>query len=345
VRREAGLLSKGTKDVLRRLGIFDVLGHMAKSRYVILMYHGVSSRRKHQGITNYLNLHVHVDDFRSHMHYLTRTYRILSLSEMASAMSSGRKLQGTSVAVTFDDGYKNNFTNAIPLLKDLEIPATFFLTTDTIETGLPLWFDVIEHVVNKCSRSEITLPSMNESYDLSTLDSKKIADRTIKRFAKSLSRTERDAFVAELREACRVTDTDYDQDYLPMSWSDVKELAREGFSLGAHSTDHTWLMNMSDDELNAEIASAREIVEEKSKASVSSYAYPFGMPEDYDQRAKAACRQNGFACAVTAMGGANTVETDLQELRRYGIGAGCSLARFASIVSGFDDMMSSVRRR
>ena len=81
-----------------------------------------------------------VADFDKQMQYLSKVYNPISLDQMAQHIQNGTSLPSKAVAVTFDDGYRDNYENAYPILRKYNIPATFFLTTGFIGTGqIPKW--------------------------------------------------------------------------------------------------------------------------------------------------------------------------------------------------------------
>ncbi len=81
-----------------------------------------------------------IADFEKQMQYLSKAYNPISLERMAQHIQNGTSLPSKAIAVTFDDGYQDNYENAYPILKKYNIPATFFLTTGFIGTGeIPVW--------------------------------------------------------------------------------------------------------------------------------------------------------------------------------------------------------------
>jgi len=114
----------------RRLSEWAGLG---KSQ--IVMYHRVLPRPEPFSIDPALS-----PDFRKHLRLLKSRFRMVALGEMVAAWEAGRDLPG-AVAVTFDDGYGDNYEHAFPILKEEGVPATIFLATDFIGTGGMPWHD------------------------------------------------------------------------------------------------------------------------------------------------------------------------------------------------------------
>src|SRR4051812_45589934 len=108
----------------------------------ILLYHGVTDEPG-EGIFNYRSKFVPTSAFAAHIAWFKRKFTVLPLSEFVE-----RRMEGTlpkrALAITFDDGYENNYSAAYPILRDAHVPATFFLTTDFVDKQIPLPVDMIE---------------------------------------------------------------------------------------------------------------------------------------------------------------------------------------------------------
>ncbi len=131
--RSRSVLNFPKNSMNLRLYIKDILIHVLQRRIralpvSILMYHSVG-----------LNSHfftVKPEDFRWQMLYLkTRGYRVSSLVEVVNGLIGGKKIPAKTVVLTFDDGYEDNFKNVFPVLQELNLPATIFMTTDFIGTN------------------------------------------------------------------------------------------------------------------------------------------------------------------------------------------------------------------
>src|SRR3954469_13759898 len=93
----------------------------------ILLYHGVTSERD-RGIFNYRKKFIDTAVFRAHLTWIKEQYEVLPLADFLRAHNAG-SLSSRPMAITFDDGYANNYTDAFPALRELSLPATFFITT------------------------------------------------------------------------------------------------------------------------------------------------------------------------------------------------------------------------
>jgi peptidoglycan/xylan/chitin deacetylase (PgdA/CDA1 family) len=106
-----------------------------KNKLVILRYHSISNHRRHE-------VNVKVEVFRKQMEYLAKNYRPVSLQKAVEYLKSDKCLPENSVVISLDDGYKDNYFNAWPIFKQLNIPATVFLTAGYVGTDKILAHDI-----------------------------------------------------------------------------------------------------------------------------------------------------------------------------------------------------------
>ena len=123
---------------------------------VILLYHGVSQTTS-WGIENFSGKHIDADIFEKQMEWIARNATPLSLREISDILLSGEMLPPRSVAVTFDDSYRNNCTTALPILKCHGVPATFFVNTGFVGSERRYWTDKVEHAINSAIETRLDL--------------------------------------------------------------------------------------------------------------------------------------------------------------------------------------------
>src|SRR5438132_7362256 len=121
------------------------------SPFMVLLYHRVNRER------DPFFPSVSVTAFEAQMRYLARNFNVLSLNDICQRIGEGREIRPWPVAITFDDGYRDNYLYANPILKKYRLPATIFVPTGYIETGLVLWNDRIAQAIKQTQRKEIAL--------------------------------------------------------------------------------------------------------------------------------------------------------------------------------------------
>jgi len=119
------------------------------------MYHGVTADAG-IGLINHSGKHVHIDLFRRQLQMVSRHRRVAPLAVLVQALLKAEDVS-RMVAITFDDGYLNNVECAAPVLADLKLPATFFLTTGFIGTARWAWVDRLEAALHAGAQGEFRI--------------------------------------------------------------------------------------------------------------------------------------------------------------------------------------------
>ena len=104
-----------------------------------------------------LNMSIPVSDFEVQVKYLSEHYHVVSLLDYVSSIQNRKKLKKNTVVITFDDGYKDNYTNAFPIIKKYHVPITIFLAVTPIITGKSLWYEIIVHLIKNSMIKELDL--------------------------------------------------------------------------------------------------------------------------------------------------------------------------------------------
>ncbi len=128
----------------------------------------------------------------------------------------------------------------------------------------------------------------------------------------------------------------------PLTWAQVREMARHGIAFGAHTITHRSLPGLSSEELEQEVAGSRRLVAERAGVAVDTFCYPRGH---FDERVKEAVRAAGFSLACTTMPGCVTPDTHPFSLRRTFIARDDTLHDFERKLDGSFDLLHTVRQR
>lgn len=291
---------------------------MPEARFVILLYHGVSEA-KHRGIENCSGKHVPAWEFARDMEHLAKNYTVLPLSTLLESRQN-LTLPPRAVAVTFDDGFENNYTVAFPVLQKYDIPATFYLSTGFIGARRIFWVDKIEYLLNESPLECLRLETLGKTYSLRTLSDRVGALREIKHSLKTVPGRVEET-LAELEQACRVQ-TRYDYlDYRTLTWDQVREMRRSGLcDFGAHTVDHAILSHLSREEKIYQIEASKRQLEAELREPVSLFSYTEGLQHHYDAETVDLLQRAGFSSAPTAIYGVNTATTSEYHLHRNMVG-------------------------
>ena len=266
-----------------------------KGSGAVLVYHSVGSTDGDE-----FALSITEESFRAHMSLLRREFTTLPLMEFIERAERG-SLPPRAISVTFDDGYVDNLELASPILRDLEVPATFFITTGGLPGATTPWWEVLELALSKGARGERDLEIAIDGgvkLRLSNGGSAEAGQRALFAARDALARTD-----LETRE--RVIDeiTAWAEMEPPfagrrlMSEADVAALAEhDQYFLGAHSVNHLWLPEQRPDTARAEILNSRRQLEDIISREVTLFSYPYGA---YDDNVVAMTAAAGYRACVT----------------------------------------------
>ncbi len=277
--------------------------------FPILTYHRVNDER------DPFFPSVSTEVFEQQMAYIARTYHVLTVEVLAERMQA-RGVPRNALAITFDDGYRDNLTHAAPILARHGLPATIFLATGFIGTAEAAWFDRVA-LAFKLTKAEAFSAPWGETLSLHSQAERVRAVERMLGYLKRLTDDELRRTLDQALEVLGVTDQKGFKN-LMLSWDDVHALAGLGFSIGAHTVSHPILSRVSAERAWTEILGSRTMIESACGRPPRAFAYPNGGPDDYSETTKHLVRRAGFTCAVTTRFGLNTPNTSPYELRRGG---------------------------
>jgi peptidoglycan/xylan/chitin deacetylase (PgdA/CDA1 family) len=282
---------------------------------VILMYHGVNGGRDASGD------HKHVGEtrFREHLALLKAYRRVVPLTELVNTLLKGGDCSGM-VAITFDDGYLNNAEAAAPVLKEFGMSATFFLATGFIGVSRWAWTDRVEYITATAREQETPLPlgaANGAPFAIRSAADRTELTRRIKAHCKTLHWKDAEVEVAKIGEALGVPASDPSGQYRFMSWDQARQLAKDGFEVGAHTVNHAILSRVPLDVAREEILGSSSRIRDELGSCCPTFCYPNGKSTDFNADVMDVCRGN-FDAALSAISGVARA-SDRFEIRRIGL--------------------------
>ena len=255
--------------------------------------------------------------FDGQMRYLAECYHVLPLSEVFERLREGREIEPYSIAVTFDDGYRDNLLYAHPILKKYGLRATLFVPTGLIETGQVLWNDRLAWAIKWTEKKEILLPSFagNRTVPLRSFEEKRKALGVIleelKTYGEEEKKTAADVLVRELQNSHPGPEPGI------LCWAELRRLAEEGWEIGSHTVNHVILTRLAEAEARQELQASKNTLEKELQRPVRFLAYPNGKQNDFSPGIKAVVRETGYEGAVTTLGSFNSAPFDLFAIHRH----------------------------
>jgi peptidoglycan/xylan/chitin deacetylase (PgdA/CDA1 family) len=252
------------------------------------------------------------EDFATRLEWIRDCLNVLPLPEAARRLSDGG-LPARAACVTFDDGYRNNAEIARPLLDAKGIPASFFIATGAIDRGA-MWNDLVIEAARACG-DRLDLQEFGlGSWDVRTEDERPTV------LGRVLDTLKYEPFArrAAIADALYARYCGGESPNLMMTESMVRDLARNGHDVGAHTMTHPILRNIDEAAARAEIDGSRDWVARVTGTRPKCFAYPNGRPGvDFDERHIAMVGAAGFDCAVSTTWGAATRRSNRFSLERF----------------------------
>jgi peptidoglycan/xylan/chitin deacetylase (PgdA/CDA1 family) len=321
---------------------------MRQQKAAILMYHQVCERK-----TDPWELAVHPDHFGEQLNYLKKNFTVIPMEILANRLADNTLQPGT-IGITLDDGFKDNYTNAAPLLDWHDLPATFYVATTGLQDQKTYWWDDLQDIFfqtealptvfemeigNRCLRYEFkrdhllhqklanqirawnhNLPVPNERIALYMLLWERI---------KPLSYAIQNKVLSEIKDWASKRLDDSTQG-TTMSIHEMQMLSQNPlFSIGAHSVHHALLAEQNDHDQAFEIQESKRQLENWLGKSVEGFAYPYG---NYSNLTQAIIKKAGFKYAVSTESKLVTPQDDQYALPRIQVKNWC-VYEFASKIN------------
>jgi peptidoglycan/xylan/chitin deacetylase (PgdA/CDA1 family) len=232
--------------------------------------------------------------FESIIRQLTRTYQVVPLENYLSDSSAYNSSRKKVVTVLFDDGYKDNIQYAAEILQRHNCPASFYVVTDSMDTGKPIWTYQIDYAFQHTRREVIHLPFdfVPEHLKSDRIHSRgKVGEgvKRIKPWLKKLPNRQRVQVFDAIMQQCN--DVVLPNDIM-MTWEEVRQLRQAGFYVGSHTHTHPILANIeTEEEIDFELRHSAERIAKETGEISQSISYPIGS---YDQRVMKIARDCGY---------------------------------------------------
>lgn len=259
----------------------------------VLMYHGVANCAE---IPPEINFHVRPDVFERQMRALKKRYRVITLSDLMGRLEHGRPLEKT-VAITFDDGYRNNATQAAPVLEKLKLPYTVFLATRYIGT-----------------EDFLPLNRVYWAWSQGRLDPAQTRDlRNQVRTRPAVDMPEILAGLPESSDSPKAAES-----FAMLDWDEIREMAGAGAHFCSHTHSHCNMAVEPKESQEQELRTSHQLIDQNVPAQPALFAYPFGHREQMSQQSREAIISAGFRAAISAEYGLVTSNSDVYSVPRLG---------------------------
>jgi len=285
-----------------------------QSKAVILLYHRIMNDP-----CNPFSLVTDPQLFRLHMVHLKKFYNVIPLDELVHCVKRG-KIPSKSVVITFDDGYVDNFLNAKPILEELRLKATVFISTSFINTDNQFWWDRIDRIFKMNghlpSKIEVTVHDHKYVWELNAIEEKQKVLEEIFHILRPLPPQEISRIVSSIEKKVNISNLQ-DVSLRTLNDREIKRMSRSpSFSIGAHTCTHCQLSTQPMLNQLEEIMNSKQRLEDITGCPVRHFSYPFGTTNDYTIDTVRIVKECGFESSSSTTFGAVAGESDLFELPR-----------------------------
>lgn len=262
-----------------------------------LLYHRIVPQKfQTDEFSPYRGLAVTKECFEEQARYLKENFKCLSLSKAIELLREGT-LPRKSLIITFDDGYKDNLTLALPILEKYELPATIYVVTGLIDRTAELWWFEQEFIVRNCRDLDFRWQDKLYRWALGSTQEKYLAIQCLNDLFKKFSLSQQKSFMQALRAQCAQK---YSYENEILTWEELEKLDRHPLiTIGAHTQNHPMLPHLDKSELLAELSESKASLEKHLGHQISHLAYPFGGAHQVGKREFEVASKCGFVSAVT----------------------------------------------
>jgi peptidoglycan/xylan/chitin deacetylase (PgdA/CDA1 family) len=237
---------------------------------------------------------------------LKRRFTVVAPADSLEVIEDRYRPREPLVLLTFDDGYRDNLTNAYPVLRAHKVEAIFFVVTSLAGSADIPWWDRLAAMARRCAERNISVSFAGahpETFEFSpeTLgDSIRTVLQAYKRASPPDQKRLLEAFERAVGPGAAAPEA-----RLMLDWRDIRELRSGGMTIGVHSHSHPILARLTPEEQRLELSTSKALVEEQLGVRADFVAYPDGASESYDEASKAAAAASGFRAAFSFCGGTN----------------------------------------
>lgn len=246
------------------------------------------------------------------MQALSTSFNVLPLSEAVQRLQQGT-LPARAACITFDDGYADNATVALPILQKLGLHATFFVSPGYLNGGR-MWNDTVYETARRLPAGKIDLSNFNQApLCIEDAASRRLLAETVIKAVKHLPPQQRQQQVDCFTQGTIGLPAD-----LMMTDAQVSLLHQAGMTIGAHTMSHPILAKTDNTQAEQEIRQSKQALENLLQHEIDLFAYPNGKPvQDYLPQHARMVRDCGFKAAVSTAWGISTRTTDIFQLPRF----------------------------
>ena len=295
------MIRQQLKQALLSSGVLRLAGRLRGKGAAILMYHSVLEDPS--SVADSLGGMIHSRAiFAGQMELLAREFHPVSLDQVSRFVRGEEDLPERAVVVTFDDGYRDNFEMAMPILDRVGVPAAFYVTVDCIENRRLPWPSRLRYSFRKTGKKEWK-DGAGKAWSLGSEREREAAYLAACDRVATLAGTEQERVVSQIESDLTMT-LPAESGHLMMTWEQVRGLAQHGHIVGSHTMTHPNLAHVGIEDARWELIQSKERMEAQTSAKVIHFSYPCpALSPNWTEETTKEARRAGYATAVTTSSG------------------------------------------
>jgi peptidoglycan/xylan/chitin deacetylase (PgdA/CDA1 family) len=277
---------------------------------IILLYHRVADLPADPEM-----LAVSPENFRLHLTFLKQQFKVVRFEE------DWTQLKKSAVAITFDDGYADNAVEALPIIEEVGVPVTFFVSTGNIGTDREFWWNRLEKILLQKGRFPASFrlddSRFGRTWDSATLEQRHSMYNTLVALMQRVTPDRRESWLNQLEQWAGPVESG-ENFHRSMSHDEIKKLAASPWaSIGAHTVTHSALSALTEEQQRKEIFTSKQELENMAELEITTFSYPFGRKQDYNNISVRLSQEAGFVKVASNFPGQVHRWTDPYQLPRH----------------------------
>jgi peptidoglycan/xylan/chitin deacetylase (PgdA/CDA1 family) len=299
-------------SILYYSGLLALIARMSarirpKYGITVLLYHRVLETDDESWAFTQDGMNTSVRSFRSQMQFLRKHYKVTSLTNLCTWLRNGQQIPNRTVVITFDDGWRDNFQCAYPILKEFRLPATIFVSTGYTESNRTFWFLKLGYLLASGCIATDDLESAlgQEGQHLAIISEHAQSGHEklmrgdldwITEALKKLPSTVIDKVITTLESKAMQRGFRPVASGYHLDWEEIRAMDPSLIEIGSHGNSHRILTQLERQQVIEELVISKQVLENQVGGEIASFAYPNG---DYDESIKKLVQMCGYHCAVT----------------------------------------------
>lgn len=286
------------KTTFRRYIPLRALTYLMPKCVAILRYHSIHSDSVPLHTCIPPGISHDVDLFEKQVDMLSKKFNLVDMNQVAESIETGKSLPRHSVALTFDDGYKNNLLCAGPILERYNVRGTIYVLSENLIDGLVPWFCQTHDWFARTSLTSWTNPLFDTRMPLESAKDRSTERRNINSHLAGLNHITRIDLLESIRSRLEVSATEIDDIFL--NKTDIQILLKKDQIIGSHTHSHPNLTRLSENDAKFEISHSMTSLENLLGIEIKHFSFPNPFHQPHWSRSLCDDIQKaGFSTAVT----------------------------------------------